>query len=116
MVVSVEGSTNVDGRRKSGGAAGNRFDDPGRFLGHQSSVTPPSRKRSASRGKQDMQIKVMVALFGLFAEVGRDLISERTEEGLASARAKGRLLGGPRGSRGRSKLDGEEQEIRMLLK
>src|SRR5258708_20694410 len=36
-------------------------------------------------GKQDLQTKVMVALFGLFAEVERDLISERTREGLASA-------------------------------
>jgi DNA invertase Pin-like site-specific DNA recombinase len=48
-------------------------------------------------GKQDLQTKVMVALFGLFAEVERDLISERTREGLASARAKGRLLGRPKG-------------------
>jgi DNA invertase Pin-like site-specific DNA recombinase len=31
-------------------------------------------------GKQDLQTKVMVALFGLFAEVERDLISERTKE------------------------------------
>src|SRR3954454_8104376 len=66
-------------------------------------------------GKQDMQTKVMVALFGLFAEVERDLISERTREGLASARAQGRLLGRPKGSLGRSKLDGKEGEIRMLL-
>ena len=35
-------------------------------------------------GKQDLQTKVMVALFGLFAEVERDLISERTKEGLAA--------------------------------
>jgi DNA invertase Pin-like site-specific DNA recombinase len=34
-------------------------------------------------GRQDMQTKVMIALFGLFAEVERDLISERTKEGLA---------------------------------
>src|SRR5512143_1952379 len=66
-------------------------------------------------GKQDMQTKVMVALFGLFAEVERDLISERTKEGLAAARAKGRLLGRPKGSRGTSKLDGKEGEIRKLL-
>ena len=38
-----------------------------------------------------MQTKVMIALFGLFAEVERDLISERTKEGLAAARVKGRL-------------------------
>ena len=55
------------------------------------------------------------SLFGLFAEVERDLISERTKEGLAAARAKGRLLGRPKGSLGASKLDGKEEEIRMLL-
>ena len=36
-----------------------------------------------------------VALFGLFAEVERDLISERTKEALAAAKAKGKLLGRP---------------------
>jgi DNA invertase Pin-like site-specific DNA recombinase len=67
-------------------------------------------------GKQDLQTKVMIALFGLFAEVERDLISERTKEGLAAAQARGRLLGRPKGSLGRSKLDGKEGEIRMLLR
>src|SRR4051794_37647144 len=64
-------------------------------------------------GKQDMQTKVMIALFGLFAEVERDLISQRTKEGLAAARAKGRLLGRPKGALGKSKLDGKEGEIRI---
>ena len=68
-------------------------------------------------GKQDIQTKVMVALFGLFAEVERDLISERTKEGLATAKAQGRLLGRPKGKSGKSKLDGKEEAIRgMLLK
>src|SRR3954452_3767226 len=66
-------------------------------------------------GKQDMPTKVMVALFGLFAEVERDLISQRTKEGLATARAQGRLLGRPKGALGKSKLDGKEEEVRMLL-
>jgi DNA invertase Pin-like site-specific DNA recombinase len=66
-------------------------------------------------GKHDLQTKVMIALFGLFAEIERDLISERTKEGLAAARAKGRQLGRPKGSLGASKLDGKEGEIRMLL-
>ena len=66
-------------------------------------------------GKQDLRTKVMIALFGLFAEVERDLISERTKEGLAAARAKGRLLGRPKGALGKSKLDGKEEEIRILL-
>ena len=66
-------------------------------------------------GKQSLQSKVMVTLFALFAEVERDLISERTKEGLAAARAKGKLLGRPKGSLGHSKLDGREDEIQMLL-
>jgi DNA invertase Pin-like site-specific DNA recombinase len=43
-------------------------------------------------GKQDLQTKVRIALFGLFAEAERDLISERAKEGLAAARAMGRRL------------------------
>ena len=34
----------------------------------------------------------MIVRFGLFAEVERDLISERTPERLAAAKAKGKLL------------------------
>ena len=44
-------------------------------------------------------------LFALFAEVERDLISERAREGLAKARASGRKLGRPKGSLGVSRLD-----------
>ena len=62
-----------------------------------------------------MQTKAMIALFGLFAEVERDLIAERTKEGLAAARAKGKKLGRPKGALGKSRLDGREQEIRLLL-
>lgn len=66
-------------------------------------------------GKQDIQSKVTITLFGLFAEIERDLISERTCEGLSAAKAKGKILGRPKGSRGPSKLDGKEGEIQMLL-
>lgn len=65
--------------------------------------------------KQDIQTKVMVAMFGLFAEIERDLISERTKEGLEAARAKGKLLGRPKGTLGKSRLDGKEDEIKNLL-
>ena len=67
-------------------------------------------------GKQDIQTKVMTTLFALFADVERDLISERTREGLAKARASGKKLGRPRGSLGLSRLDGKEDEIRQFLK
>ena len=66
-------------------------------------------------GTQDLQTKVMITLFGLFAEIERDLIAERTKEGLAAARAQGRLPGRPKGVLGTSKLTGREAEIQHLL-
>lgn len=73
------------------------------------------KENIALNGKQDIQTKVMIAMFGLFAEIERDLISERTKQGLAAAKAKGKLLGRPKGSLGKSKLDGKEKEIETLL-
>ena len=65
---------------------------------------------------QDLQSKVMVTLFSLFAEIERTLISLRTKEGLAAARASGQRLGRPRGKLGNSKLDGKKEEIQKLWK
>ena len=65
--------------------------------------------------KQDIQSKIMITMFSLFAEIERDLISERTKEGLERAKAEGKLLGRPRGKLGKSKLDGKENEIQEYL-
>ena len=54
-------------------------------------------------GRQNLQTKAMIALFGLFAEIERDLIAERTKEGLALAKARGKRLGRPKGARSKSK-------------
>jgi len=61
-------------------------------------------------GKMDLQKKVMVTMFGLFAEIERDLISQRTRDGLAAARAAGKKLGRPKGAFS-SKLDAHRKEI-----
>ena len=66
-------------------------------------------------GPRDIQTKVMTTLFALFAEVERDLIAERTREGLARARASGKKLGRPKGALGVSRLDGKEDDIRRFL-
>ncbi|OPL18834.1 MAG: resolvase [Candidatus Aegiribacteria sp. MLS_C] len=63
----------------------------------------------------DMQSKVMRTMLGLFAEIERDLISARTKEGLAAAKASGKQLGRPKGI-GKSKLDDHRPEIESLLK
>jgi DNA invertase Pin-like site-specific DNA recombinase len=64
---------------------------------------------------QDLPSKVMRTMLALFAEIERDLISARTKEGLAAARAKGAQLGRPKGP-GKSRLDRYEPEIVALLK
>lgn len=66
-------------------------------------------------GAQDLQSRVIVTLFGLFAEIERTLLSLRTKEALAAARAAGKRLGRPPGALGKSKLDGKEQEIQTFL-
>jgi DNA invertase Pin-like site-specific DNA recombinase len=67
-------------------------------------------------GRQDMQTKIMITMFSLFSEIERDLISERTKEGLKRARSEGKLLGRPKGTIGKSKLDGKEKQIQEFLR
>jgi DNA invertase Pin-like site-specific DNA recombinase len=66
-------------------------------------------------GRPNLQTKAMIALFGLFAEVERDLIAERTKEGLVAAKARGQRLGRPHGAFSKSKLDNKAGDIRSLL-
>ncbi len=73
------------------------------------------RENIRVEGKQDIQTKVMTSLFALFVEVERDLISERTREGLAKAKASGETFGRPKGSLGVPRLDGKEDEIRQFI-
>jgi DNA invertase Pin-like site-specific DNA recombinase len=65
--------------------------------------------------ERSIQTKVMVRMFGLLAQIDRELLSVHTKEGLAAARAKGKKLGRPTGSLGKSKLDGRIEEIKRLL-
>ncbi|MDE0280852.1 MAG: recombinase family protein [Gammaproteobacteria bacterium] len=97
----------------------------GRSLGQTVTILDTLAKKEISfvaikenirvEGMQDIQTKIMTALFALFAEVERDLISERTREGLSRARSSGKKLGRPKGSLGVSRLDGKEDEIRRFL-
>jgi DNA invertase Pin-like site-specific DNA recombinase len=61
------------------------------------------------------QGELMAMVFTICAQVEADLISARTKEGLAGARAKGSILGRPKGP-GKSKLDAFKPEIIALLK
>jgi DNA invertase Pin-like site-specific DNA recombinase len=63
----------------------------------------------------NMNSKIMAMVFKIAVGIERELISKRTIEGLKAARAKGKLLGRPKGT-GKSKLDIHREEIIALLK
>ncbi len=56
-------------------------------------VRQPELSTSGAHGK------LLLAIYSYFAESERDYISLRTKQGLAAARASGKLLGRPKGSR-----------------
>jgi DNA invertase Pin-like site-specific DNA recombinase len=62
-----------------------------------------------------MESKIVLTMLAMIAEIERDLISERTKEGLRAVKASGKQLGRPKGP-GKSKLDSHNDEIIALLK
>lgn len=62
-----------------------------------------------------MESKIVLMMLSMIAEIERDLISERTREGLRARKAAGVILGRPKGP-GKSKLDKYKEEIMALLK
>lgn len=61
-----------------------------------------------------IQSKIIAMAFSMAAEIERDLISQRTKEGLRARKAAGKPLGRPKGP-GKSKLDPYRPEIEALL-
>jgi DNA invertase Pin-like site-specific DNA recombinase len=59
---------------------------------------------------------LLLAIYSYFAEAERDFISMRTKQGLAAARASGKKLGRPKGSRDKErKLDPYREQMREYL-
>jgi DNA invertase Pin-like site-specific DNA recombinase len=60
--------------------------------------------------------KLLLAIYSYFAEAEREFISVRTKQGLAAARAKGKKLGRPKGSRDKERiLDPYRETIKEYL-
>jgi DNA invertase Pin-like site-specific DNA recombinase len=60
--------------------------------------------------------KLLLAIYSYFAEAEREYISVRTKQGLAAARASGKKLGRPKGSRNRVRvLDPFRDQIKEYL-
>ena len=61
--------------------------------------------------------QLLLAIYSYFAESEREYISLRTKQGLAAARAQGKLLGRPKGSRSRNRvLAPYRDEIKEFLR
>ena len=72
-------------------------------------------KQNMDISAHDMNSKIIVTLFSLFAELERDLISLRTKEALASKKREGQILGKPKGTIQKSKFDNNIEKIKELL-
>ncbi|MCB0016188.1 MAG: recombinase family protein [Anaerolineales bacterium] len=60
--------------------------------------------------------KLLLAIYSYFAEAEREFISMRTKQGLAAARANGKKLGRPKGSRDKERvLDPFREQMREYL-
>ncbi len=59
--------------------------------------------------------KLLLAIYSYFAESEREFISLRTKQGLAAAKASGKVLGRPVGTTGKSKFDTHHETIKKLL-
>ena len=62
-----------------------------------------------------MESKIVLTMLAMISEIERDLISERTKEGLRARKEAGVKLGRPKGVPGKSKLDQYKDEIIALL-
>jgi DNA invertase Pin-like site-specific DNA recombinase len=72
-------------------------------------------KQNLDIHQHDMNSKIIITLFSLFAELERDLISLRTKEALNAKRLQGIALGKPKGTIQKSKFDADLPRIKELL-
>lgn len=72
-------------------------------------------KQNLDISQHDMNSKIIITLFSLFAELERDMISLRTKEVLLAKKAQGITLGKPKGTIQKSKFDKDVEKIKELL-
>jgi DNA invertase Pin-like site-specific DNA recombinase len=74
-------------------------------------VRQPELSTNGSHGQ------LLLAIYGHFAQTEREYISVRTKQGLAAARAQGKVLGRPKGSKNKNRvLDPFKDEILAYLR
>jgi DNA invertase Pin-like site-specific DNA recombinase len=70
-----------------------------------------------STNKNEALSSLLLAIYGYFTQTEREIISQRTKQGLAAARASGKILGRPKGVKNKNRvLDPFKDEIKKYLK
>ncbi len=72
-------------------------------------------KQNLDINQHDMNSKIIITLFSLFAELERDLVSLRTKEALVAKKTQGITLGKPKGTIQASQFDKDQERIKDLL-
>jgi len=69
-----------------------------------------------STNQNEALSSLLLAIYGYFAQTEKEIISERTKQGLAAARASGKILGRPKGAKNKNRvLDPFKDEIKKYL-
>ena len=69
-----------------------------------------------STNKNEALSSLLLVIYGYFAQTEREIISQRTKQGLAAARASGKTLGRPKGVKNKNRvLDPFKDEIKKYL-
>ncbi|MEI8390558.1 MAG: recombinase family protein [bacterium] len=84
-------------------------------LSKQKNFTLYSLKENFCSDDKSITSVITSTIFGLVAQIERDLISQRTKEALRAKKEAGMMLGRPKG-RGKSKLDIHKEEIEAMIK
>jgi len=84
-------------------------------LSKQKNFTLYSLKENFCSDDKSITSVITSTIFGLVAQIERDLISQRTKEALRAKKESGMILGRPKG-RGKSKLDIHKEEIEAMIK
>ena len=75
-----------------------------------------TKQPELSTNKNEALSSLLLAIYGYFAQTEREIISERTKQGLAAARASGKILGRPKGAKNKERiLDSYKDEIKKYL-
>ena len=69
-----------------------------------------------STNKNEALSSLLLAIYGYFAQTEREIISQRTKQGLAAARASGKTLGRPKGVKNKNRvLDPFKDDIKKYI-